>query len=341
MRDVATSAFGDQSMKYLLSLILAVTLASGVRAQDGAVPDALDFFRIATPEPQNPRLVDYDETWIITGPISEFTNKAMQGEGWQLLEGQVIYAYYRFSPGTTALQIQREYEKRVAEAGYTVQFSCSTNQNTCFNDSRSASGVSLGILLDKPTDMPTLDANNMSLVRNYFMSGGARYSYATKGVEGSVTHVAVALADTPDKGVVAVTKSVITGTPSAISGASTLLSELTEKKTVSLNNLLFDSGSDILLPESRDQVFEIAMMLRQNADLKLEIVGHTDSDGGDAYNLDLSKRRAATVVQALVEGFDIDGQRLTSNGKGMSEPVASNDKADGKAQNRRVELRLR
>lgn len=328
-------------MKYLLSLVLAVTLISGAQAQDGAVPDALDFFRIATPEPQNPRIVDYDETWMITGPISEFTNKAMQGEGWQLLEGQTIYAYYRFSPGTTALQIQREYEKRVAEAGYMVQFSCSTTQGTCFNDSRSASGVSLGILLDKPTDMPALDANNMSLVRNYFMSGGARYSYATKGAEGSVTHVAVALADTPDKGVVAVTKSVITGTPSEVSGASTLLSELKEKKTVSLNNLLFDSGSDILLPESRDQIFEIAMMLREDVGLQLEIVGHTDSDGGDAYNLDLSKRRAASVVRALVEGFDIDALRLTSNGKGMSEPVASNDGADGKAQNRRVELRLR
>ena len=338
---MATSGFGDQCMKYLLSLILAIALTSGVRAQDGAVPDALDFFRIATPEPQNPRIVDYDETWMIIGPISEFTNKATQGEGWKPLEGQIIYAYYRFSPGTSALQIQREYEKWVTEAGYTVQFSCATNQGTCFNDSKSASGVALGILLDKPTDMPALDANNMSLVRNYFMSGGARYSYATKGTGGIVTHVAVALADTPNKGVVAVTKSVIIGTPSEISGASTLLSELKEKKTVSLNNLLFDSGSDILLPESRDQIFEIAMMLREDTGLQLEIVGHTDSDGGDTYNLDLSKRRAASVVRALVEGFDIDGQRLTSNGKGMSEPVASNDKADGKAQNRRVELRLR
>lgn len=328
-------------MKYLLPLVLLASLATGAQAQDGAAPDALDFFRIATPEAQNPRIVDYDETWMITGPVSEFTSKAMQGENWQLLEGQIVYAYYRFSPGATALQIQREYEKQVVETGYEVKFSCTTSQGTCFSDAGAGAGVKLGILLDTPINMPTLDANNMSIVRNYFMSGGARYIYATKSLGEMVIHVAVALADTPQKGVMAVTKSVITGTPPGISGASSLLTELRQNRSVSLNNLLFDVNSDILLPESRDQIFEIAMMLREDETLQLEIVGHTDSDGGAHYNLDLSKRRAAAVVRALVEGFDIDAPRLGSSGKGLSEPVATNDTADGKAQNRRVELRLR
>jgi len=326
-------------MKPFLTLLFAAAMISGVQAQDGAIPDALDFFRIAKPEPQNPRIVDLDETWLITGPVSEFSNDATKGDSWQFLEGQVIFAYYRFDPGPTGLQIQREYEGWLAESGYELAFSCATDRGNCFSNSTRASGNEFGQLLDKPTNMPSLDANNMSIIRNYFATGGARYSYAIKDMGDVVAHVAVALADTPDKGVMAITKSVITG-GSGLSGASSLLMELREKKSVTLNNLLFDVGSDILLPESRDQIFEIAMMLREDASLRLEIVGHTDSDGGAAYNLDLSKRRAASVVRALVEGFDIEGGRLTSSGKGLSEPVASNGTAAGKAQNRRVELRL-
>ncbi|MBE7732320.1 OmpA family protein [Devosia faecipullorum] len=327
-------------MKPFLSLLVAAAMISGVQAQDGAIPDALDFFRIANPEPQNPRIVDLDETWLITGPVSEFSNDATKGDGWQFLEGQLVFAYYRFDPGSTGLQIQREYEGWLAESGYEVKFSCATDRGNCFTNTGAEPGNTLGILLDKPTNMPSLDAQNMSMVRNYFNSGGARYTYAEKTLDDVVVHVAVALADTPEKGVMAVTKSVITGGGSGFSGASRLLTELREKKTVTLNNLLFDVGSDILLPESRDQIFEIAMMLREDDSLKLEIVGHTDSDGGAAYNLDLSKRRAASVVRALVEGFDIESGRLTSSGKGLSEPVASNSSAAGKAQNRRVELRL-
>lgn len=327
-------------MKSFVSLLFAVAMMSGVQAQDGAIPDALDFFRIATPEPQNPRIVDLDETWLITGPVSEYSSDATTGDGWQMLEGQVIYAYYRFDPGPTGLQIQREYEGWLAESGYDVKFSCATDRGNCFTNAGVTQGNALGLLLDKPTNMPSLDALNMSIVRNYFYVGGARYSYAEKTLDDVVVHVAVALADTPNDGVMAVTKSVITGGGSGFSGASRLLTELRENRSVTLNNLLFDVGSDILLPESRDQVFEIAMMLREDDSLKLEIVGHTDSDGGAAYNLDLSKRRAASVVRALVEGFDIESARLTSSGKGLSEPVASNSSAAGKAQNRRVELRL-
>ncbi len=315
-------------------------LCGVVQAQDGAVPDALDFFSVkATPEPKSPRIVDYDETWLIAGPVSEFSNDATQGENWRLVEGQVIFAYYKFAPGVSALQVQREYEAQAAKAGYEVKFSCATDRGDCFNNTGPTSGITLGLLLDKPTDMPRLDAQGMQLVRNYFGSK-ARYTYATKGEGDAVTHVAVALADDPANGVVAITKSVITGASAEITSSSTLLAELREKRSVSLNNLLFDVNSDILLPSSREQLFEIAMMLREDETLKLEIVGHTDSDGGAAHNLDLSQRRAASVVKALVEGFDIDRARLTSSGKGLTEPVASNDTADGKAQNRRVELRL-
>ena len=78
--------------------------------------------------------------------------------------------------------------------------------------------------------------------------------------------------------------------------------------------------------------------MKQDAELKLQIIGHTDNKGTDEYNLDLSKRRAARVVEALVTDYGISSDRLSSSGAGATSPVASNDDEEGRAKNRRVEL---
>ncbi len=79
-------------------------------------------------------------------------------------------------------------------------------------------------------------------------------------------------------------------------------------------------------------------MLEDHPELQISIQGHTDSDGDDAYNKDLSERRAAAVKDYLVETFDIDPDRLQTAGFGESQPVADNSTPEGKQQNRRVEL---
>src|SRR4029079_12515162 len=112
---------------------------------------------------------------------------------------------------------------------------------------------------------------------------------------------------------------------------------VTEGKWVT-HGILFDSGSDRVKGESYGALKEIASVLTENAALKVQIVGHTDSDGGDAVNLDLSKRRAASVKTALVGEFKIDAARLDVDGKGESQPIDKNDTAAGKANNRRVEF---
>jgi OOP family OmpA-OmpF porin len=83
---------------------------------------------------------------------------------------------------------------------------------------------------------------------------------------------------------------------------------------------------------------EIATVLTENAELKVQIVGHTDSDGDEAANLDLSRRRAASVKAALATQFSIDGGRMETDGKGEGQPVEMNDTPAGKANNRRVEF---
>jgi outer membrane protein OmpA-like peptidoglycan-associated protein len=82
----------------------------------------------------------------------------------------------------------------------------------------------------------------------------------------------------------------------------------------------------------------IADILNEVPDVKVKIVGHTDADGADAANLDLSKRRAASVKAELVKSFNVKGDRLVTDGMGESQPVAPNDTPANKAMNRRVEF---
>lgn len=104
------------------------------------------------------------------------------------------------------------------------------------------------------------------------------------------------------------------------------------------HGILFDTGSDRLKPESAPVIKAVARGLEKNPALKLEIDGYTDSTGNPEHNLDLSKRRAEAVRSVLISQFGIDPARLTSNGKGAASPIASNDTAEGRAQNRRVEF---
>lgn len=102
--------------------------------------------------------------------------------------------------------------------------------------------------------------------------------------------------------------------------------------------IYFNTNAADIKPESYGVLKEIADVLSGNPEVKVTIIGHTDSDGDEAHNLDLSKRRAASVRQALIDNFAIKGDRLQTDGKGEAQPAESNDTSAGKAANRRVEF---
>ena len=112
---------------------------------------------------------------------------------------------------------------------------------------------------------------------------------------------------------------------------------LTTGKLVSYG-IYFDVNSDKVKPQSAGTLKEIAAILAENPALKIKIIGFTDADGEDAANLDLSKRRAAAVKNALSTSFGIDAARMETDGKGEKEPIAPNDNGTNKALNRRVEF---
>jgi outer membrane protein OmpA-like peptidoglycan-associated protein len=111
-----------------------------------------------------------------------------------------------------------------------------------------------------------------------------------------------------------------------------------EGMTITLRGVYFDYDKATIKPESHPALADAAKILQENPGIKVEIQGHTDSDGSEAYNQQLSQRRAQSVVTYLVQNFAIDPARLTAKGYGELQPVASNSTPEGKALNRRVEF---
>lgn len=120
-------------------------------------------------------------------------------------------------------------------------------------------------------------------------------------------------------------------------GADELKSALDKDGKVILYGILFDLDKASLKQESEKQLSNIVTLLIKYPDLKLEIQGHTDDQGKDDYNMNLSKNRSETVSNYL-QLFGIDKKRLVTKGFGETKPIATNDTEEGRAQNRRVEL---
>ena len=121
-------------------------------------------------------------------------------------------------------------------------------------------------------------------------------------------------------------------------GIETFYSTLTETGEFTTRGIYFDSGSDVIRPESTPTLEDIRSTLTSNTELKVTIEGHTDDRGEEDYNADLSERRAAAVVRYLTNN-GVDQGQVTAVGKGETDPVADNQTAEGRAENRRVVVR--
>ena len=123
----------------------------------------------------------------------------------------------------------------------------------------------------------------------------------------------------------------------AVGAPDTRSKLITEGKLVTYG-IYFDVNKDVVKAESFGTMKSIADVLKENSDVRIKIVGHTDSDGDNAKNLDLSQRRAKSVMNELVKVFGIDASRIETDGMGETKPVAPNDTPVNKALNRRVEF---
>jgi outer membrane protein OmpA-like peptidoglycan-associated protein len=110
------------------------------------------------------------------------------------------------------------------------------------------------------------------------------------------------------------------------------------KKELVLDKIFFETNSATLKPESSETLDKVAESLKNFPDVNIQVAGHTDNTGSAAYNMKLSDKRAKAVMDYLVSK-GVPASQLTAKGYGLTEPVADNKTAEGRAQNRRVGLR--
>ena len=128
------------------------------------------------------------------------------------------------------------------------------------------------------------------------------------------------------------------GNFSIMAGGKKLYDAIAEKGRVATQGIYFDTGSDRVRPESSPTLKEIGAMMKEHPELKLTIEGHTDNAGAAASNLSLSQKRAEAVKAVLTSTYGVSDDRLVAKGLGQTKPAAANTTAEGRQQNRRVEL---
>jgi OOP family OmpA-OmpF porin len=106
---------------------------------------------------------------------------------------------------------------------------------------------------------------------------------------------------------------------------------------VKIDNILFDTNSVQILPEYNDELNILGKFLEANPETYVVLTGFTDTTGSPEYNLGLARRRAESVEKYLIDNFNVSVGRIATQWYGIADPVAGNDTADGRSQNRRVE----
>lgn len=283
----------------------------------------------------------YDEVGLFKEP---FQNWAGGRPELLHLEGKVSAYYYRLPAGRSLLEVQRNYEASLKAKGFTVLFSCATSNSTCYKPRPdrppTIDGYDLARALDVP-DWPRLGGNTLLPMAHYFEVSG-RYLLAKQTDAKGTTHASILLGEgRPVHGnyayVRVVESKAMEGDKIIFLDATAMQKGLAESGRINLYGIHFDLDKDLVKPESQPTLDEMTKLMRASPQLRLQVVGHTDSQGDGAHNKNLSHRRSVAVIAALVKA-GVDPRRLTTRGAGAAEPIAPNDNEAGRAKNRRVEL---
>lgn len=273
----------------------------------------------------------FNEYILPTGPAIRDDNGNRVPSEKLSLEGRITRILYRGPEGRSTLEIFRNYRTALESAGFEVLFSCSDKECgylfhwLLYKDRKMIKTTKTsGSAFDRPEDI--------------------RYLSAKKTAEdGAIIHVSLLVAidsiwTKKPVTLLEVIKIKSMDTAMVSVNAEVMAEGIDATGHIAIYGIYFDTDSDSLKAKSDSTLEEIGKLLTKRPSLKLLVVGHTDSQGGYDYNMSLSQRRAAAVVKALTQRFGVDAMRLKPAGVGYLSPVATNDTADGQAQNRRVEL---
>ena len=231
----------------------------------------------------------YDEAALIKGPIEGKDTAAYLLN----LEGNVSFYYYDMPPDRSTLEVFRNYESGLKAKGFEIVFSCSTANGSCKTGSYEFQGVLLNATTRWPRSVNCTTGN----------SGNARYLLAKHDAGSGTTYASIAICDVDRiRAAVAVVESKEMDTNKMkFTDASEMQKSLHDTGRVNLYGIHFDFDKDEIKPDSQPTIDEMIKFMRANPQIKLQVVGHTDSQGLEPHNLDLSSRRAGSVTRALVQ----------------------------------------
>lgn len=251
----------------------------------------------------------------------EFETKAMEGE-----MTRILYAAPR---GLSALQVHRNYQMALRDAGFEIVEECLGGIDACrpyFQEGFDA--------LQDQNEIFIGEDHAYFLARH---SGADGDVYVTVHTTRHTYHDEIQ--GRPVSGLQIVEeKPMATGKVEATLTSDAMAEDLEEAGTVRIYGIHFDTDEATVRPQSESTLAEIAALLERNPDLSLAVVGHTDTQGGFEHNMELSLRRAEAVVERLTSDHRVSAERLEAHGVGWLAPVTTNDTEEGRAQNRRVEL---
>ncbi len=258
------------------------------------------------------------------------------------VEGRISNRLYLAPNGRTPLEIFRNYQQAVAMAGFQLIYACEASK--CQADSMKSQVVGISrAAVWKSDDSFASDPLTSGYDRRFhFLS-------ARKVGAGGTTYVSVALEsghnakpmDGRVKQFIQIIEPAQVDLGKVIVNVNGIQGGLKRDGKISLYGVMFDANKAVLSKQSDAQLVEMANALKAAPDLKVFIVGHTDSQGDFQSNTVLSQQRAEAVVNVLASRYGIAQARLVGRGVANLAPVASNESEQGRAQNRRVEMVVR
>jgi OmpA-OmpF porin, OOP family len=325
-----------RAMKSILVFcVLAFAVSTSALGQDVAgSKDPAGMKRYEGSELIGYRAPKFDEYLLPLGAPTEMSPPAYKKS--KKIEGQVSYYTYLAPEGRTPAELYRNYKQEFARLGLETLYEKAAGQpgwfGPTFNEIAEANDLSQ-ILAYNEADERMLVAKSKDAQPSYYVV------FVTDYKDGVIPE---RLANKITKGramaqLVVVTPDVMEK-KMAFVNADDMKQSIHDTGKVALYGVYFDTDKDVVKAESQPTLDEIAKLLKADPSLKLHVVGHTDNQGKIEYNIDLSKRRAASVVKELSTKYGIAGTRLDAFGCGVYSPVASNSSDEGRAKNRRVEL---
>ena len=256
---------------------------------------------------------DFGEHTLATGPSKSGAFSSSQD-----VEGKKFRISYELKSEQSIAEVFRNFELRLKDQGFKTLYSCKA-KDCGLTQFRYA--------------LETIPSPHMQI-------DGFKYRYisAEKPGDGQTTYATV-LVSINNKQVF--TQVIVVESGELVNrmiDAEQMKTSISDTGSIALYGILFDFDKAVVKPQSKSTLDEISKLLEASPDLRVIVVGHTDNEGSLDYNNDLSRRRAAAVVEALASNYGIEKSRLVPAGVGFLAPIASNASEEGRAKNRRVEL---